>query len=339
MFAHQIRPAVSLVLGLALAASASAWARQDAKTKDDAVDSLLEKLNSPADDAPAKPASKTAKAAKTEEKATPRAGRSADMPDDGSRSKTTAGQNRKTATGAARKAAAPKSPGAGSVAPKDQAIDNLLEKLGATNEEPAPEDRPRRPGGSEEPGDRSNKPKATPAKLGGKDKDIDERLEEYTGRRKKRTAADDERSGPVGEIIKEMRDVEQRLGKPDPGKDTQNKQRQIVKRIETLIEQARQSGASGTRFVLRSVRQSGRERGQQPGGEQGALARGAPPMKPAKPTSQHSTAGGKEIWGHLPPELQQAMEASFKESELSSKAEMISRYFTSISKGKLVREE
>ena len=62
-------------------------------------------------------------------------------------------------------------------------------------------------------------------------------------------------------------------------------------------------------------------------------------MKPAKPTSQHSTAGGKDIWGHLPAELRQIMENSFKETELDSKRELISRYFLSVGKGKLVREE
>ncbi len=39
-------------------------------------------------------------------------------------------------------------------------------------------------------------------------------------------------------------------------------------------------------------------------------------MKPAKPTSQHSTAGGKGVWGHLPPELRQIMENTFKEEAL-----------------------
>ena len=87
--------------------------------------------------------------------------------------------------------------------------------------------------------------KAGADKLGEKDKDLDERLEELTGRKKKRPSSDQERSGPVGEMIKEMRDVEERLGKPDPSEDTQKKQKQIVKRIETMIEQAKQSGSSG----------------------------------------------------------------------------------------------
>ena len=114
-------------------------------------------------------------------------------------------------------------------------------------------------------------------------------------------------------MIKEMRDVEQRLGKPDPSEDTQKKQKQIVKRIETMIEQAKQSGSSGGRMVIRRVPQPGQQPGQQPGDQTGAQARGAPAMKPAKPTTQHSTANGKDVWGHLPDELRQMMESTFKE--------------------------
>ena len=139
------------------------------------------------------------------------------------------------------------------------------------------------------------------AKLGGKDKEIDARLEELAGRKRKRPHADDEqRSGPVGEMIKEMRDVEQRLGKPDPSEDTQAKQKQIIKRIDTLIEQVRQSGSSAGRLTIRRRQRQGNQPGQQEGDQPGALAQGARPMKPAKPTSQHSTAGGKGVWGHLP---------------------------------------
>ncbi len=235
-------------------------------------------------------------------------------------------------------ALAKKKPPSGAVAPKDQELDSLLEKLGETKDAPSSEGRPSGPGGAEEPKQKPRPDKPSPPKLGGKDKDIDERLEEYTGRRKKRPAGDEKRSGPVGEIIKEMRDVEERLAKPDTSGDTQNRQKQIVKRIETLIELVRQSGGSAMGFRVRRVRQPGQQ-GQQPGDQTGALARGAPPMKPAKPTGQHANAGSKEVWGHLPAELRQVMENSFKEAELATKAELISRYFLSVSKGKLVREE
>ncbi len=92
-------------------------------------------------------------------------------------------------------------------------------------------------------------------------------------------------------------------------------------------------------MVIRRVPQPGQQPGQQPGDQTGAQARGAPPMKPAKPTTQHSTANGKDVWGHLPDELRQMMEATFKETELDSKRELITRYFLSVAKGKPLREE
>ncbi len=228
--------------------------------------------------------------------------------------------------------------GAEPVTSKDQELDSFLEKLGETKDAPTPEDHPR--GGSAgepQPKQPSRPDKPDPAKLGGKDKDLDDRLEEYTGKKKRRKDSDEQRTGPVGEIIKEMRDVEQRLNKPDTSDETRNKQKQIVRNIDTLIEQVKKSGSSAGRLMLRRVRRPGHEPGQQPGDQEGALARGVGPMKPAKPTNRHSTAGGKDIWGHLPAELQQLMEATFKEQSLTAKAELISRYFLSVSKGTLVR--
>jgi hypothetical protein len=245
----------------------------------------------------------------------------------------------KTRDDASARKGATKSAGSGAVAPKDQEVDDLLQKLSETKDVPSPDDRPKNPAGGQEPSLPSRPDKPERPKLPEKDKPIDERLEEYTGRKKKRPAADEQRKGPIGEIIKEMRDVEKRLEKPDPSEETQNKQKQIVKRIETLIEQAQQSGSSAGRFVIRRVRQSGKQGGRRQGDEPGALGQGAPPMKPAKPTTKHSTAGGRDVWGHLPPELREVMYNTFKEMELSSKAELISRYFLSINKGKLVREE
>ena len=140
-------------------------------------------------------------------------------------------------------------------------------------------------------------------------------------------------------MIKEMSDVEQRLGKPDPGEDTQAKQKQIIKRIETLIEQVRQSGNSAGRLTMRRRIERGNQPGQQDGDQTGALAQGARSMKPAKPTSQHSTANGKGVWGHLPAELRQVMDNVYKEQALGSKEESIGQYFLSVAKGTPVREE
>jgi hypothetical protein len=317
---------------LAVAAGIRAPAQESGKPKDEALESLLKELNEPEK---AAPTSEPAKAPPAGGQKVAPAGAAADKT---AHPGETAEKSEKATSGKAEKPSAPRSPDAGKVSPKDQALDELLGKLGETKDEPTAEDQP--PGGGSgkdrQPPAADRKPGADP--LGGKDKDLDERLEELTGRKKKRSGSDEERSGPIGEMIKEMREVEQRLGKPDPSDDTQKKQKQIIKRIETLIEQAKQSGSSAGRMTMRRVRQAGNQ-GQQPGDQPGAQARGAPPMKPAKPTSQHSTAGGKEPWGHLPDELREVMENSFKETELDAKKDLISRYFLSVSKGKRVREE
>ncbi len=334
MTARLLRLGLTLVLGFTVAGAAGLPAQEPDKPKDEALDSLLEKLSG-AGKGPASKSSKTTRvpdsARSTKERSDPRSAASKADPGSTPIADT-------TGKGSADKSGKPSAPKARTIAPKDQAIDDLLEKLGETKDAPAPEERPRGPG-ADRPKEPAGGEKPSAAKLGGKDKDIDERLEEYAGRTKKRSAADEQRNGPIGEMIKEMRDVEQRLGKPDPSEDTQNKQKQILRRIDKLIEQVRQSGSSGGRMEVRRVRRPGQEPGKQEGDQPGALARGAPPMKPAKPTTQHSTAGGKDFWGHLPPELRSVMENSFKEMGLSSKEEIINRYFLSVSKGKPVREE
>ena len=319
----------ALALVIPLSGVGDVWAQGQVKSKDDSLDSLLKELNEP--EKPAAKSEKQATAGGGKAGSAARNGKDASGP-------TAADEAGKAPADQAGKPAAPKSRDGGKVSPKDQALDELLGKLGETKDEPAAEDRPRNgaPGGQPQPPARGERAGAD--KLGEKDKDLDARLEELTGRKKKRPSSDQERSGPVGEMIKEMREVEERLGKPDPSDDTQKKQKEIVKRIESMIEQAKRSGSQGGRMVVRRVPRPGRQQpGEERGDQTGAQARA--PMKPAKPTSQHSTANGKDIWGHLPDELRQVMEATFKEVELDSKRELITRYFLSVAKGKPVREE
>jgi hypothetical protein len=279
---------------------------------DEALDNLIEKLT---DSPPSKPDAKPeAKPAKEQAKPKP-PGEGGSKPGDG-----------------------------GDVAPQDQELDSLLEKLGESQDEPDAADskKPRAGGDGQDKDEGSKSPQPKPDQLGKKDQELDERLEELTGRRKKKKSGpDDEGSGPVSEVVKQMREIEQRLGKPDTGEETQEKQKQIIKRLETMIEQARQSGSSSSsRMKTRQVRQAGQKPGgSRQGQETGTNAGGAPLAKPAKPNNPRSLAGGKDIWGHLPPELRQEMENSFKEEALPDKIELIKRYYLSVSKNKPVREE
>ena len=69
------------------------------------------------------------------------------------------------------------------------------------------------------------------------------------------------------------------------------------------------------------------------------MARGAPPMKPMRPTQKHSNASGKDIWGHLPEELRAEIQNLVDEQPLNTKEELIDRYYLSVNKKKLKREE
>ena len=297
---------------------------QEAKSaSDDALDSLIEKLADP-------PATRAD--ARSEEK--PKSGEP--------------GPSRKQETskeGGKPKAAGDKAPKADDVAPKDQELDSLLEKLGESKDEPQADDNKRPHPGADAEKDEEGGPKGRPSKsgqLGKKDQELDERLEELTGRRrKKKQDREDEGSGPVSDVVKQMREIEKRLSQPDTGEETQQKQKQIVKRLQTLIEQARQSGSSSSKQMkIRQVRQAGQKPGGAQGGEQASNNPGGAPLtKPSKPTNQRSAATGKDIWGHLPPELRQEMENSFKEEALPDRIELIKRYYLSVSKNKLVREE
>ncbi len=228
----------------------------------------------------------------------------------------------------------------GDVAGKDKDLDSLLEKLGATEDKAAAEEK--RPGAG--PGEPDQDQPARPADgkkggeaLKGKDKQVDEHLEELTGKRRKKRQREQEESGPLSEVIKQMRDVEQRLSKPDTGEETRKKQGQIVKKIDTLIEQARAS-SSQSKQKQKGVKPA--KPGDQPRDMQdqpGATGGNAPYAKAPKPENRRSLANGKVIWGHLPEALQQEMDNVFKEEALPSREELIKRYYLSVSRKTLTR--
>lgn len=223
---------------------------------------------------------------------------------------------------------------------KDKALDSLLEKLGATEDEPTPEE-PKRgtPPPDDEPKDKENADDQAGAnEPKGKDKQLDEHLEELTGRRrKKKQDQQGEEGGPLSEVIKEMRDVEQRLGKIDTGEVTREKQREIVKNLETLIEQMRATQGQPQKKQKQVAMQKGQQKGQDPGQNPGANATGPPPSKPELPSGKRVLAGSKDAWGHLPPELRQELENVFKEEPLPSREELIRLYYLSVSKKSLKR--
>jgi len=237
----------------------------------------------------------------------------------------------------------------GEVSGKDKDLDSLLEKLGTTEDKPSPDDKRGGAGGRDEPPppdkpgqgkekDKDKKP--DPNELSGKDRDLDEHIGELAGKRRKKNDRDKgEDGGPLSQVIKEMREVEQRLGKTDTGEETRKKQGQIVKQIETMIEQARSSSSRSKGKPRPGKPQPGEQPGQQLSGNPGTTGGNAPFTKPLKPNAKASALAGKDEWGHLPPELRQEMENVFKEEPLRSREELIRRYYLSVSKKALTRGE
>jgi hypothetical protein len=329
--------ALSLVVTVALALAAGRASAQDdkkPKPKDDALENLLKEIK---DARP--PEGKTSAEKPADAKP------SAEAKDkEKDKKESPADKDRKDAKGGDKPAPAKPS----DVAPKDKALDSLLEKLGETRDTPTPDERPRGPGGRPDPEekkeprpgekDQDKEKKAEADPLSGKSKDLDEHLEELTGRWRKKDRKDDEGSGPLSEVIKEMRDVEQRLGQPDTGEETRKKQQQIVKNLETLIEQMR-SASSQSRGRQRSIAMGKNQQGQNDGQTPGTTGGYAPHAKPEKPTTKHSLNRDKNEWGALPPTDRQELENVFKEEFLTTRAELIRRYYESLAKKTVKRGE
>ncbi len=300
--------AAALVATLAWASTGLAF--EDPQPKDEALEGLTEALEKAEKGEPTKPAEKAEGPAPARESGP--------------------------------KAAEPEDKGA--VAPKDQALDSLLEKLGETTETPAPADKR---AGAPQPPDKPAPPKPDkpdPDELKGADKSLDDDLEARSGRRRKKDKDKDqegEGSGPLAQVIKEMRDVEQRLQEPDTGEATRKKQAEIVKNLDTIIEQLRSTSSSSKSKSTRTVMQPGQKPGSQPGTAPGANGGQAPHTMPVRPSGKQGLADGrsKDEWGHLPEELRQEMANVFKEEYLTSKFDLIKLYYQSVARKSLVREE
>ncbi len=236
----------------------------------------------------------------------------------------------------------PKSPG--QVAPKDEGLDKLLEGLGQPKDTPAPEDK--KPGGPGADAPRPPMPGQTKSDdLNADDKALDKDLERITGKKEapknKRDRKAEEETGPLGQVIKEMRDVEERLGQPDTGEETRKKQTEIVKNLEQLIEQMKNapSQAQGLKMI-RQGQKPGTQPGNKPGEQPGAQANGPPPTRPATPKNPPiPTELAKSIWGQLPAQLRDEMGNVLNEHPLPTRADLIRLYYLSLGNKNPGREE
>lgn len=255
----------------------------------------------------------------------------------------------------------------------DEGLDDLLKKLGGgSTDKPLPKGEAK-PGSGDMPKGKTAgepAPKSTlPKPSGGlsqlktrPDAELDQRLEEILGRKRKNKNQDQQKSGGQGQpgqnqpdqgeegsepsnpkmkqLVEKMRDVEKRLSRPDTGQETRGKQKEIVDSIDQIIEQARQMAQQQQQQrQRRRQQQQGQEmaQNQDPGEQPGAQQQqGVGPQTPQKPSGK-SRLDGKDVWGHLPPELRDVMRNVFREESLPSREELVRRYYLSVSKKSLAR--
>jgi hypothetical protein len=265
---------------------------------------------------------------------------------------------------------------AGEVGKDDSGLDDLLKKLGGgSSDKPLPKgESPSGPGTKPTgPGEaaktatgKADQPKSTlPKPAGGlaglkskSDGELDQRLEEILGRKRKKPNQnqspdkqggegeqqnqEDEPSNPeMKKLVEQMREVEKRLSEPDTGEDTRKKQQEIVQNIDQIIERMRQM-AQQQQQQRRQRQQQQQQQGQQQqqddpnNPDPGALAKGVGEQSLQKPSGK-SRLDGKDIWGHLPPELRDVMRNVFREESLPAREELVRRYYMSVSKKSLSR--
>lgn len=218
---------------------------------------------------------------------------------------------------------------------EDALIDDLLKGLGDEADRPNTKDQPRAPGMGGPPDRQPPDAQGGEADpLNPEQKVIDDRLEEIFGiKRKQPNQPQDPQNGRMAEMIRKMRDVEQRLSQPDTGEQTREKQKEILRDLDQAIEMARR------------MSQMSRQRSRQPGqqGEQGQMIQEESPsndsqdgtrnMAAEKPKPRtNPLANVKDEWGHLPEHLREEMNNVFKEEMLEARKALIERYYLSVAR-------
>ena len=139
-------------------------------------------------------------------------------------------------------------------------------------------------------------------KLDERQKKTDQELERLTGRvtkedRERQREAEKKDNSQIGQAVKKMREVEERLGQPDTGEETRKKQSEIVKDLDTLISQARRQGQRTKGQRTPRVREAGNPNGQ-PGNQDNDPSNTAQGTGPQAPEGEEPAGNGRQQ-GHL----------------------------------------
>jgi hypothetical protein len=145
-------------------------------------------------------------------------------------------------------------------------------------------------------------------------------------------------------LTRNLRHADERLGKEDPGKETQQVMSDIVKDLDELIEatkrqsqQQQQSSSTSSRKQQqrdRQRRQNASEQNQQSSSQANQQAQGGANLARggnAKPGETSQLADlYKDVWGHLPETLRQEMNQYSREQFMAKYGDLLKQYYTTI---------
>ena len=217
---------------------------------------------------------------------------------------------------------------------KSSEVDRLLEGLiGPRTDRPTAEgDGPE--GGPDAPGALGDEAKDN---LGRDDQAFDDYLRRLLGRidPEKEDRGSDGQSGaeggPLADTMKKMREVEKRLSELDTGANTRERQEQIVRDFDQLLQQLRQQQQQQQQ-QQQETKMAGPQQpkpGENPSGESDGRENGSPPRTPEQ---NPAMVNAKDSWGHLQDSLREVMGNVSRMMPLEQKRGLIERYFTSVAK-------
>lgn len=145
----------------------------------------------------------------------------------------------------------------------------------------------------------------------------------------------------LNRVANNMRQVEERLGKHDPGAGTQQKQRDVVTDLDKLIEQTKQQQQqqqAGNNTAPQNMR---RQQSRQPSARQQRQQEQQQEQSTRKNANQPGAGGQskgssriadlyKDIWGHLPETMRQEMDAYSREQFMAKYNDLLKQYYSTL---------
>ena len=144
---------------------------------------------------------------------------------------------------------------------------------------------------------------------------------------------------PLARVGQQMRDVQGRLVKEDPGEETQSIQQGIVRDLDKLIEELKKANKQQSQSQQQQKQQQKRQTSDQQAQQQGKPNQSSDPKEGQVSAHPGEVRDGqlsgnarivRAVWGHLPEKLKEEMQQAFQDSGLPKYRPLIEQYFRAI---------